>query len=76
MSKTQPVLKARYSSDTCAKCKSKVEPGERVAYVMIVAQVSVNPSNPLEHGFFPAEEFEVAHVNCHDTHLEKGLFHG
>jgi hypothetical protein len=70
-----PQLGARFDSDTCAKCKKKFKPGDRVTTVFIVQKVGPNPNaqTPWDKGAFLGDEFELGHCSCPDPALESRL---
>ncbi len=68
------MIRQRVSTDTCAKCRKKFKPSDRVQQVLIVERAGhINPKNPFEGGSMLCAEFELAHISCIDTCLDKGL---
>jgi hypothetical protein len=65
-------VRARFDSDTCARCRQKLTSGDRVVTVFIVQSVGRNPHarTPWERGAFLSDEFELVHVSCVDVALE------
>lgn len=59
-------------SDTCGRCRKKLEQGHRVAVAHIVDRSGVDPSDLGRRGLFLFDEFEFAHINCKDPYLTKG----
>lgn len=62
------VTEPRCATDTCARCRRKFWPGERVAPIYIVLGTGRSESGQL--GVELNMEFEVAHVDCADAKLE------
>jgi len=63
-------------SGTCGKCRKPFGPGHRVVIVNIVDRRGANPQNLGEIGVMLFEEYELAHANCRDPLLKKGLQDG
>lgn len=61
-------LHPRCNTDTCIRCRKKLEPGDRVTPCMIVEQVGRNQTTR-ELGAFLSSEFELSHIDCRDRAL-------
>jgi hypothetical protein len=61
-------LHPRCSGNTCVRCRKLFNPGDRVAPVFLVTGVGRNELTR-EFGAFLSEEFEMAHIACHDPQL-------
>lgn len=58
----------------CGRCRKKLQPGDRVTYCMIVGFVGSDPLNLAVVGAnMMRDEYEVAHLDCHDPNLSKGV---
>ena len=64
-----PVTGQRVPTHTCAKCKKKFKPGDRVITAFIVQKVGFNPQ-VRDVGAWLGEEFELVHVMCENTALD------
>lgn len=62
-------LHPRVDGDTCVRCRQKFLPGDRITPAMITLKTGRHPNNPKEVGVHMASEFELAHIDCHDTGL-------
>jgi len=59
----------RVAGDTCIRCRRKFQTGERITPVMIVLKTGHHPNDPREVGVHMSNEFELAHIDCHDPSL-------
>ncbi len=57
----------------CAKCRQPITKGHRVIQVLIAVGKDRNPTDFMEEGLSMAQEWEMAHINCNDPLLIKGL---
>lgn len=62
-------LVPRVDGDTCIRCRKKFLAGDRITPAMIVMRTGRHPNNPKELGVHMSSEFELAHIDCHDTAL-------
>lgn len=65
-------LRAHVDSTVCAKCRKDVKPGHRVTIAYIVQTTGIDPGT-LRKGTTMGSEYEVAHIDCRDPFLVKGL---
>jgi hypothetical protein len=65
-------LRPRHGADTCARCRNRFNPGDRVIQVWIVQSLGRTPNaaTPWDRGAWWGHEYEVAHVDCVDRALE------
>lgn len=57
---------------TCARCRKKFLPGDRVAVAHIYLNIAMDSSNRVP-GANLSDEYELVHINCKDTRLVNGL---
>jgi hypothetical protein len=62
----------RQPDNTCAKCRQKFKPNDRVNIAYIVQGDGADPLNLSRRGLYLYEEFEFTHVDCSDPSLMKG----
>jgi hypothetical protein len=62
------ILRQRVPLTTCARCRKKLLPGDRVITAMIVQKVGYNADSK-DMGAYLGHEFELTHVDCLDPSL-------
>lgn len=65
-----PNLQKRTPDDTCAACRRKFKPGERLmpAYILLASNVP-NPENVAQRSLELGADLEFCHVRCSDPYL-------
>lgn len=63
------ILRQRVALTTCARCRKKFIPGDRVLPAYIIQKVGRNPEGR-DMGAFIGEDFEFVHASCADPTLE------
>lgn len=57
---------------TCARCRKKFLPGDRIAVAHIFLNSAMDSSN-LVPGANISDEYELVHIHCGDPKLSKGV---
>lgn len=66
-------MRQRVPLDTCARCRKKLKPGERVMPAYIVEATNVRHPESKELVSKMSGEFEFVHASCVDTYLDGRL---
>ena len=62
------ILRQRVPLTICARCRKRVEPGDRVIAAHIVQKIGRNPETK-DIGAWIGEDFEFVHAACTDPAL-------
>ena len=65
-------LKPHVDSTICGKCRKEFNPGDRVTIAHIVEKTGVDLATFVK-GTTMGAEYEVAHIDCRDPRLVRGL---
>ena len=65
-------MRPHVTSRQCGRCRKELQPGDRVALAFIYKNISLDPVHQLVPGAELSEEFELVHIHCGDTRLNKG----
>jgi len=57
----------------CSRCRKPLDKGHRCVQVLISQGKGQDPTNILLTGLHLSDEWEIAHVDCRDPYLKKGL---
>lgn len=70
---TSEDLHPHVDTDTCARCRKKLQKGHRIMMINIVDRAGVDYKDLGRRGLYLFDEYEFIHVDCHDPLLKRGV---
>ena len=73
------LLRARNDGNECVRCAKAFKLGDRIQQILIFEERVDNPFEidvARRQGVHLSQDFEFAHIACHDPQLKKGINHG
>jgi hypothetical protein len=63
-------LQPRVDTNTCARCRKRIKPGDRISMCHIVEREGSDMANIGRKGLYLMDCFEFVHVDCKNTGMK------